>query len=69
MEGTGAGVCGCHFRMDTFVFTVEASGALRPEVIVMNALDVLIGKINNLQTALDAEKNEQADAEFGFTGL
>mmetsp|Transcript_13747 Transcript_13747/g.23247 ORF Transcript_13747/g.23247 Transcript_13747/m.23247 type:complete len:313 (+) Transcript_13747:199-1137(+) len=63
------GLCQVIQKMDTFVFTVEASGALRPEVIVMNALDVLIGKINNLQTALDAEKNEQADAEFGFTGL
>ena len=34
---------------DKFVFTVEATGAMRPQLIVMKAITVLKKKLNDLQ--------------------
>lgn len=50
-------------KLDTFVFTVETTGSLQPQVIVMNALDVLVDKFNNLQAALGQERHEHMETD------
>ncbi|PSC75301.1 DNA-directed RNA polymerases IV and V subunit 3 [Micractinium conductrix] len=42
-------------KQDTFIFKVEGTGVLRPEDIVLTALEVLGRKIRNLQVALEEE--------------
>jgi len=58
----------CHViqKTDTFVFTVETTGSLQPQVIVMNALDVLVDKFNNLQAALGQERHEHMETDFEY---
>jgi len=46
-------------KPERFIFTVETTGALRPEEIVMSALNVLKLKLANLQTNLAAPGAEQ----------
>lgn len=53
-------------KTDTFVFTVETTGSLQPQVIVMNALDVLVDKFNNLQAALGQERHEHMETDFEY---
>lgn len=39
-------------RKDRFIFSVESTGALRPEVIVTTALQVLVGKLNAIEAEM-----------------
>lgn len=43
---------------DTFVFTVEATGVLPPEEIVITALEILGGKVQTLMQDLEREATE-----------
>jgi len=43
-------------KQDRFIFTVETTGGLRPEEVVLAALDVLKRKLSSLQTNLHAEQ-------------
>jgi DNA-directed RNA polymerase II subunit RPB3 len=42
-------------RKDRFLFTIETTGALRPEEVLISALNVLHDKLNNLQINLQQE--------------
>ena len=59
------GLCQVIQKQDTFVFTVESTGAHRPEDIVDLGLQVLIEKINNLQAHLQSEMQEHMDNFYG----
>lgn len=49
-------------KQDTFIFTVESTGALKPEEIVVNALRVLERKLDITKGELDIlEKNAEAE--------
>jgi len=43
-----------HQKQDKFYFTVEATGSLRPEEIVLSALSVLREKIQNIQAQMNS---------------
>jgi DNA-directed RNA polymerase II subunit RPB3 len=45
-------------KEDTFLFTVESTGALPPETIVLNALKVLDAKLEMTKSELDIVKGE-----------
>lgn len=60
------GLCQVIMKPETFVFTVESTGAHRPEMIVIHALQMLIEKFNNLQSHLATERHEHMDAAFGY---
>jgi DNA-directed RNA polymerase II subunit RPB3 len=45
---------------DKFYFTVEVSGALRPEEVILNAMRVLQSKLAHLQMQLEQESREVA---------
>ena len=50
-------------KQDSFLFTVEATGVLKPEEIVVNALRVLERKLDITKGELDIlEKNAEAEA-------
>eukprot|EP00887_Chlorella_sp_A99_P007108 scaffold2.g7108.t1 len=40
---------------DTFIFRVEGTGVLKPDDVVLTAIEVLYNKVQNLGTMLDAE--------------
>jgi len=42
-------------KPDRFIFTVESTGAMRPEEIVMRALEILKEKLTNLHSHLNHE--------------
>ncbi len=43
---------------DKFYFTVESSGALKPEEILLSAISVLQGKLGNIQLNLEQESRK-----------
>jgi len=43
-------------KPDRFIFTVETTGSLRPEEVVLSALNVLKLKLANVQANLSAEQ-------------
>eukprot|EP00742_Colponemidia_sp_Colp-10_P004217 GILJ01004499.1.p1 GENE.GILJ01004499.1~~GILJ01004499.1.p1 ORF type:complete len:313 (+),score=40.84 GILJ01004499.1:826-1764(+) len=45
-------------QKDRFIFTVETTGSLRPEEIVLSAMRVLREKLENVQTILNTEQAE-----------
>lgn len=45
---------------DTFIFRVESTGVLPPEVVVANALEVLQGKLATIATSLRKCKDDEA---------
>ena len=49
-------------KEDTFLFTVESTGALPPETIVLNALKVLDTKLEMTKSELDIVKSEMDTA-------
>mmetsp|Transcript_32269 Transcript_32269/g.51680 ORF Transcript_32269/g.51680 Transcript_32269/m.51680 type:complete len:319 (-) Transcript_32269:138-1094(-) len=51
-------------KLDTFLFTVESTGALKPEEIVINALRVLERKLDITKGELDIIEKETAEV-FG----
>jgi DNA-directed RNA polymerase II subunit RPB3 len=44
-----------------FIFTIETTGALRPEELLISALNVLYEKLNNLQLQLASEQEAMYD--------
>jgi len=46
-------------KQDRFIFTVESTGSLRPEEIVLSALNVLKEKLADLEQELSNIKREQ----------
>ena len=56
-------------REDSFIFTVEATGALKPETIVLNALDVLRMKLDGVRNGLlMALNDDQQTMEYQMNG-
>ena len=49
-------------KEDAFLFTVESTGALSPEAIVLNALKVLDAKLEMTKSELDIVKSEMDTA-------
>eukprot|EP00899_Mesostigma_viride_P006905 jgi/Mesvir1/16215/Mv08473-RA.1 len=47
-------------KQDSFVFTVESTGALRPEEIVIKSIDIVRAKIDVLLASLEAFKDSAA---------
>jgi hypothetical protein len=45
---------------DMFIFRVEGTGVLRAEQVVLTALEILIGKLRNLQEALPPDPSDLA---------
>lgn len=47
-------------KPDTFIFRVESTGVLPPEVIVSNALEVMQGKLATIASSLQGSKEDEA---------
>ncbi len=54
-----------HAKADTFYFTVETTGALKPEEVLLEAIKVLNAKTGAIQLALD-EKTSQSTTVNGY---
>ncbi|KAL6063444.1 DNA-directed RNA polymerase II subunit RPB3 [Balamuthia mandrillaris] len=48
-------------KQDRFIFTVETTGALRPEEVVLSAIHVLKDKLSNLHSHLSNEQDVRFD--------
>ena len=59
------GLCKVGEKKQLFHFTVESTGALRPEEIVQRGADVLKRKLNNILTNLVPARQEM-DAAMGI---
>jgi DNA-directed RNA polymerase II subunit RPB3 len=56
-------------REDSFIFTVEATGALKPAAMVLNALDVLRVKLDGVRSGLaEATQEDQPMLDYPMNG-
>ena len=53
-----------HMKMDEFIFTVESTGALRPEQIVSEAVKILNTKLEELKHKIDADELHEEIKDF-----
>eukprot|EP00854_Cymbomonas_tetramitiformis_P011393 gene11393-13465_t len=55
------GLCTINQKTDTFIFTVESTGVLPPQQIVITALDRMLERLNTVQVALKLESQTHED--------
>ncbi|KAG9148205.1 hypothetical protein Leryth_014114 [Lithospermum erythrorhizon] len=60
-----AGVIEIHAKEDSFIFTVESTGAIKASQLVLNAIDVLKQKLDAVRLS---EDTVEADDQFGELG-